>query len=152
MELAADLVFLPYSTELFAPELGSSNAFLPPPRDKVLLVAFRRGWEHLQVTLAPSSALVLAFSAESVWCLYERLPHVSVDSHLFCPLLFVVLGFCLFLRPDALLSVTWAQVVEVAGVAAFQYKLLSWKGRIVPSEHAPVLQFSLCGLPCLRLA
>ncbi|GIL93191.1 hypothetical protein Vretifemale_20585, partial [Volvox reticuliferus] len=59
-------------------------------------------------------------------------------------------GFCTFLRPDSLLSVVWAQVCEVEGLAVFRYKPLNWKGRIVKPESAPVLQFPLCGLPKLR--
>jgi hypothetical protein len=77
-------------------------------------------------------------------------PGTAAD--LFVPLLFVVLDFCLCLRPDSLLSVVWACISCVDGEPVFQYKPLNWKGRIVSPEHAPVLQFPLCGLPWLRVA
>ncbi|GLI65090.1 hypothetical protein VaNZ11_008527, partial [Volvox africanus] len=124
----------------------------PCDGDNVLLSAFRRGWERLQVSLTPPSALVLAFSAIDAWSLYERLPSVPVASDLFIPLLFVVLSFCLFLRPDSLLSVVWARVSLVDGESTFQYKPLHWKGRLVAPELAPVLQFPLGNLPHLRVA
>ncbi|EFJ45815.1 hypothetical protein VOLCADRAFT_105830 [Volvox carteri f. nagariensis] len=124
----------------------------PCDGDNVLLSAFRKGWERLQVSLAPTSSLVLAFSASDAWRLYDRLPSVPVASDLFVPLLFVVLGFCLFLRPDSLLSVVWARVSVVDEEPVFQYKPLHWKGRITAPELAPVLQFPLGGLPFLRVA
>ncbi|GLI60524.1 hypothetical protein VaNZ11_002531 [Volvox africanus] len=117
----------------------------PCAGDNTLVVAFRKGWERLQVSLSPTSSLVLAFSVESAWVLYEALPLISVSSPVFLPLLFVVLGFCLFLRPDCLLSVCWARVVELGGIPVFQYKPLNWKGRVVSAERAPVL----CGLSSL---
>ncbi|EFJ40361.1 hypothetical protein VOLCADRAFT_99847 [Volvox carteri f. nagariensis] len=75
--------------------------------DNTLLAAFRRGWERLQRSTVPASVLVLAFSAGDAWHLYEQLAVVPVGSELALPLLFVVLSFCLLLRPDSLLSVTW---------------------------------------------
>ncbi len=63
-----------------------------------------------------------------------------------------MLGFCLFLRPDSLLSVVWARVAVIDGEPTFQYKPLSWKGRIAARENTPVLQFPLGSLPFLREA
>ncbi|GLI70838.1 hypothetical protein VaNZ11_015851 [Volvox africanus] len=57
----------------------------PCDGDNVLLSAFRRGWERLQVLLTPSSTLVLAFSTLDVWALYKRLLLVPVSSDLFIP-------------------------------------------------------------------
>lgn len=99
------------------------------------------------MSLTPASSLVLAFGAADAWRLYEALPLVGVWSEQFIPLLFVVLSFCLFLRPDSLLSVLWARVSVIDGEPTFQYKPLNWKGRIVAPENAPVLQFPLCSLP-----
>ena len=120
--------------------------------DNLLLAAFRKGWERLQVSITPAATLVLAFRASDVWRLYDVLPTVGAASELFVPLLFVLLGFCVFLRPVSLLSVQWARVVDVDDTSVFQYKPLNWKGRIVQPAVAPVLQFPLCGLPCLRAA
>ncbi|GLI66805.1 hypothetical protein VaNZ11_010715 [Volvox africanus] len=106
---------------------GTVQARYPKPcaGDNSLLVAFRKCWERLQVSFSATSSLVLAFSAESAWVLYEVVPLVSVSSPVFLPLLFVDLGFCLFLRPDCLLSVCWARVVELGGIPVFQYKPLN---------------------------
>ena len=106
-----------------------------------MLSAFRKGWERLQVSLLAPTALGLAFCASDAWRVYEQLVLVPVASPLFVPLLFVVLGFCLFLRPDSLLSVVWARVSVADGEPVFQYQPLNWKGRIVPAAQAPVLQF-----------
>jgi hypothetical protein len=124
----------------------------PCDGDNVWLAAFRKGWSRLQVSLSTPSSLVLAFSASDAWHLYERLAAVPLQSDVFLPLLFVVLVFCLFLRPDSLLSVIWARVTLLDGEPVFQYKPLNWRGRIVSAEQAPVLQFPLCGLPLLRAA
>ncbi|EFJ42352.1 hypothetical protein VOLCADRAFT_97556 [Volvox carteri f. nagariensis] len=103
----------------------------PCAGDNTLLAAFRRGWERLQHSTVPASVLVLAFSAGDAWHLYEQLAVVPVGSELALPLLFVVLSFCLLLRPDSLLSVTWARVAVVQGEQVVQYKPLNWKGRLV---------------------
>ncbi|GIM03366.1 hypothetical protein Vretimale_8123, partial [Volvox reticuliferus] len=126
---------------------------LPKPctNDNLMFAAFRRGWERLQVSLLTRPSLVLAFSAGDLLSLCDTLSGLPLSAVCFVPVLFVVLGFCTFLRPDSLLSVVWAQVCEVEGLAVFRYKPLNWKGRIVKPESAPVLQFPLCGLPKLRL-
>ncbi|EFJ42074.1 hypothetical protein VOLCADRAFT_97804 [Volvox carteri f. nagariensis] len=103
----------------------------PCAGDNTLLAAFHRGWECLQHSTVPASALVLAFSAGDAWHLYEQLAVVPVGSELALPLLFVVLSFCLLLRPDSLLSVTWARVAVVQGEQVVQYKPLNWKGHLV---------------------
>lgn len=124
----------------------------PCTSENPLFAAYRKGWERLQVSLLPGRALVLAFPAEAAWRLYQCLPTVSSGSVFFVPLLFVVLSFCTFLRPDSLLSVQWARVAQVGESWVLQYKPLSWKGRVIPAAAAPVLQFPLCGLPYLRVA
>ncbi len=112
--------------------------------------AFRDGWQRVQVRLGPGRQLNLAFPAGGVWRVLEWLLALGPADPAFVAGIYVVLNFCTFLRPDSLLSVGWARVVDVAGAWVLQYKPLNWKGRVVSAEAAPVLQLPLCGVPAFR--
>ncbi|GIL59118.1 hypothetical protein Vafri_14039 [Volvox africanus] len=97
---------------------------------------------HLQ-GLAPDQ---VAFSAGDLWSLCEALPGFSFSSVAFIPVLFVVLAFCTFLHPDSLLSVAWARVSEVEGLAIFQYKPLNFRQSTSGAEQWFRSALSQCGL------
>ena len=120
----------------------------PCGADNPLLANFCKGWERLQVSLEPAKTLVLAFAADMVWQLYLQLPSVSGSP--LTELLFVVLGFLTFLRPASLLSVDWWCIASHAGSEVFQYRPVTWKGKVVQPSEAPVLQLPLVGVPLLR--
>ena len=125
---------------------------LPKPCEgNSVLTSFRRGWERMQVDLRAGPQLVLAFDAQVVWQLYEALPS-AFTLEVLQPLLFTVLSFVLFLRPDSMLSIAWCSLFDHVLGPVFQYKPLNWKGHIVRPEEAPVLQFPLFGLPALKSA
>lgn len=126
--------------------------FEKPCSDNPQLTSFRKGWARMQVQLTAVSELVLAFPADRVKVLYDLLPSLSFDAVRLRQVLFVVLAFCLILRPHSLLSVVSFTLCEVDGECVLQYKPLAWKGKVCLPSLAPVLQFPLAGLPNLRAA
>ena len=52
--------------------------------DNLLLAAFRKGWERLQVSITPAATLVLAFRASDVWRLYDVFAHCRGCIRAFC--------------------------------------------------------------------
>lgn len=126
--------------------------FSKPCADNAPLASFRKGWLRLQVRVDSPVSRVLAFPAISALAVYNALPSFSGDWFKLRAALFVVLSFCLVLRPDSLLSVKQLSLFGDPPAVFLRYQPMRWKGQIMRADQTPVMQFPLAGLPLVVAA